>query len=233
MIDFEFTWINFFKLVIGLTALFFVLQFLTSLLKSSIKAYKLKLKINRITSHFFQAYKLLAAFILLVAFLKIDLIIHGVFLLILIALFFPYVRSFAFGLYIKNTDQIKIGDRIVAGKINGEVQFLRTIGVLIRQTHGSSFVDYNKLYQKGFSVSQIEQEAPMRVLYIESELKEEVIDLLFENPLINFSRKPSLITHAGDTVGTLQFTMEPGAKIQDLMSFLAQNEIKTHTIKPS
>ena len=56
------------------------------------------------------------------------------------------------------------------------------------------------------------------------------MDLLFDNPILDFSEKPNI--KSGDTASQyiVQYTLESGATTEDLVSFFETKKIKATTI---
>ena len=97
-------------------------------------------------------YSTLAVGIILLGFISINYITHGLLLAFIGVFGFRYIRDLISGLFLKINNSIKKGDSIVSGEIQGDVEQMILFGVYINNRFGKSYINYSTLYNQGFTV---------------------------------------------------------------------------------
>ncbi|RMA58594.1 hypothetical protein [Ulvibacter antarcticus] len=224
----DFTWKYFGEVLIGLFALYWIFKFLTEVFVKLSRKSSTKKLIRKISTHFLTLYIPLAVLLLIISFIRIDYIVHGIIFLAAGIIGFPYIRNYLNGILIKLNPLIETGTQISTGDFKGEITELLALGAILKVPKGKHFVNYSEIQQHGFSILYKEDDAILKSIYISEAVSEkEILDLMFDNPMVNFSKPPTLKKVAGENLQRLQFTLENGAKTKDLIAYFERNNIET------
>jgi hypothetical protein len=163
----------------------------------------------------------------------INLFAHGILILIFGLITFTNIRAYVNGVLFRSNPLVEKGRHLVFEKCQGFIERMLPFGVIVSGTKGKRFINYTEIERHGFSIEKMEDEAHQKVLFLTlDETKIKLMDLLFENPLVNLHHLPILKKIPGDHQYRLQFTLENGATIEDIIAFLNQHQINATTHKP-
>jgi hypothetical protein len=121
-----------------------------------------------------------------------------------------------------------MGALIKSPDLEGEIKRLLVLGLIVNTEQGEHYLNYTSLEDVGFTIKSNKGIVLRQTLYLKSELtKDAILDLLFDNPILNFEEKPSLKNglEAGELI--LNYTLESGATKEDLISFLNAQNVET------
>lgn len=227
------TWLVFFELIVGLYLLFLVLKGISKLSMQLFKRHRYKRKFKKWFEIILMFYKPLAILSIVAAFVIINYQIHGVMVLVTGIVLFKHIRNYCNGIFFKINPLVDVGVNLVTGNDQGEIEKLMPLGLILKVEHGERYISYASIEAQGFFVNQKKEGSMRKTLYLtEIGTTASVLDALFENPMIDFSQKPSIWTLPGETTQQLQLTLEKGAKIETIIDYLNQNNIKTSQTKP-
>ena len=232
MLETSISWLEFFK-IIGLLIIVYMgislfIKFIPQIFNRKSMADQILNIVNRIL----EIYKPIAVLIILLSFVTINYRVHGILFLLLIVVAFNYIRSYVNGVLFKINPLVSLGSNISTGDYHGQISRFLHFGFILNETEGDRFVNYSFVDKNGFSVSQNDENAMRKTLFIQdTEEISTILDLLFDNPLVDFSQKPYLKKLPASDNLQLNLTLEKGAKIEALVSYLEQNNFKTSLTK--
>lgn len=226
------TWFDFFRLGIALVLLYLALQFLSKLVLKLFKRSLYRREIKHYAEIVNELYKPLALLTIVAAFVIINYKIHGVLVLVSGIVLFQHIKNYCNGIFFKINPLVDAGVNLVTGDYQGEIEKLMPFGIIIKTQHGERYINYSTIETEGFCVNQKTDGSMRKTLYLlETEKTNEVMDLLFDNPLINFNQKPSIWNIPGESIQQIQLTLEKGAKIESVIAYLNQFNIKSSLTK--
>ena len=121
---------------------------------------------------------------------------------------------------------VYLGSNISTGNYNGQISKFLHFGFILNESQGDRFINYAFIDKNGFSVSQHDENAMRKILYIEeAQDMTTVLDLLFDNPLVDFSHRPTVKRLPDNSTVQLNLTLEKGAKIEALIAYLNQYKL--------
>lgn len=220
------TWTLFFQILSVLIALYWILKFIGSVLKKLSKRTSTKRLVQRTFAKTLIVYKPLAAVFLALIFIGINYLVNGVLFLLLGVLLFGYLRSYLNGITFRINPIVYKGAHIVIENYEGEILRLLFFGLLIQEKNGKRFINYSDIEKYGFSIMSEDYDALKTALYLPEDVSDEtILDLIFENPLVDYKETPTLEKVPGQATKKLLFTLEQGAKVEDVIAYLANNKI--------
>ncbi len=221
------TWLDVLKLSILLIAGLLVLKTLQIWLPQFFKRKSVFNKISNYLNSTIELYKLIAILVLLIALVGINYKIHGVVLLLGLIITFSYIKSYLHGVIFKLNPLVKKGSKITVGDCEGQLYSFLAFGVILNQRDGNRFMNYSFIEKNGFTITQTDQDAGSHSVYVHDlENPSRLLDVLFDNPMVDFNIKPS-ITKVIDQTNrhVLRVTLEKGAGMEALRDYLQQHNI--------
>jgi hypothetical protein len=171
-------------------------------------------------------FKPFALLVIILDFISINLITHSVLLMIISVFGYKHIKNYLNGTFLKLNPLIDKGALLEYDSHKGEIKKLLPLGIIFSTEKGERYVNYSTIEEKGFAVNSSENTALRQTLYLETELsKEEILDLLFDNPILNFQEAPSLKSSSAENGLKLQYTLESGASTEDLIAFFHYHKI--------
>lgn len=228
------SWIYFFKIVGILFVLYVVLRLLQRIVPNIFKRPSNRKKTTLLFNKSLEVYIPLAIVIILLSFVAVNFIAHGILLLLIVGITFTHIKRYLFGILFRINPLINIGSNITTGDYKGDIIKFLVFGVIINEDNGNRFVSYSHIDANGFSVNQNDVSSVRRTLYIpKQETSQPILDLLFENPNVDFSNKPILKQLPNEEGMQLQIALLDGAKIDSVIDYLKQYNITSSTSKIS
>lgn len=167
-----------------------------------------------------------AILVLGVVFVGINPVLHTIFLVVVVALGYRHIQHYFNGILFRTNPLVDVGAHIIVDAYAGVIESFLSFGVILHTTDGERFVHYNKLEKNGFSITHKEDGALRQTIYILSDIERtQVLDLLFENPMVDFSKKPTIQRTNDLSYQELQLTLEKGVTVEDIILFLAHHDI--------
>ncbi|HSM62453.1 MAG TPA: hypothetical protein VK833_00800 [Gillisia sp.] len=161
-------------------------------------------------------------------FISINYITHSLLVLIIGIFGFPFIRNYLSGIIFKSNPIVSEGALIKSENLDGEINRLMILGMVVNTENGDQYVNYRNIEESGFTINSNKNRFLRQNIYLKTSLsKESILDLLFDNPILNFDEKPSLKDGLESDALILKYTLESGATTDDLTSFLNAHEIET------
>lgn len=173
-------------------------------------------------------FKPIAILLLLLNFISINFITHSLLLAIVAVFGYKHINNYINGIIIKINPLIGKGTLLEIGEYQGEIKQMLPFGMVVSTETGERFINYSEIESKGFAVKSNETSLLRQTLFLQTELsKDDILDLLFENPILNNEEYPAVKATEKEKQYKLQYSLESGASSEDLMAFLNEKNINT------
>ena len=226
------SWLNFLKLAI---VLILGLLTLISILKLLPKFIRKKSVFNKISGYIKtlrEIYIPIAILMLLIVFVSINYKVHCVLFIVCFIIAFSHIKNYLNGLLFKLNPLVKKGCNIAVGDFIGEIITFLNFGVVINENDVERFINYSYIEKNGFAIHETEYDVMRKTIYVEDlQNSSELLDLLFDNPMVDFKNKPKITKIENIDTHQLQLTLEKGAKVDAILDYLQQHKIKTSLTK--
>jgi hypothetical protein len=228
----DISWLDFMEtiaiLILAYLFLKIVLRFIPQVFQKKSSSDKFSIVIIRIL----ELYIPIAILIVLFTFVNMNYKVHGILLLAVVVLFWNYIKSYINGVFFKVNPLIAIGNNISTGEFNGNINKFLPFGIIINDAEGNRFINYTYIDSQGFNVNQNVVNSMFQTLFLQDiDNSSMVLDLLFDNPIINFKYTPQIRKLPNENLLELQISLEKGVEIETLIGYLNQNNIKTSITK--
>lgn len=222
------TWNGLFGQLILLLVIFWMLKLVTYFGQRFAKKNVSNKKIINLLLKAQLYYKPVAISLLTLGFISINYITHSTLALFVSVFTFFYIKNYVSGIFFSANPLISKGAYITIGDFKGEVKNLQAFGLIINTEYGERFINYTKIENLGFAINSNVHTKLRQTLYLHTQLtKEQVLNLIFDNPILDFGQKPSIKNSETPQVYQFQYTLENGAVAEDLIAFLNENKIET------
>ena len=226
------SWFNFFTIIAILIGVYLLLQLVLRFLPQILKRKSVIDKTTFVLKKTIEVYKPIAILIVLLSFVTINYKVHGILFLLFLVVTFTHIKRYIYGVLFKINPLVNVGSKVVTGKYKGHISKFLFFGVIINENDGNRFINYSYIDKNGFSINQNDNTSLRRTIYIHDQDKTApILDLLFENPTIDFNNKPLIKRLPNENKLQLQIALENGAKMESLIAYLNQHNIKTSTTK--
>lgn len=226
------TWFNFFSLILITAVVYIILGFISKLIPQLFKRKSFTDRLTGILSRILEVYKPIALVVVLLAFVSINYEVHGILLLLFLVLAFTHIRRYFYGLLFKLNPLVNIGSNLVTGKFKGDIVKFLLFGVIVNEEDGNRFIPYTYIDKQGFSINHNDVVPIRSTIYIQNTVDtSQVLDLLFDNPIIDFSNKPTIRKIPNEDSLQLQVALVSGAKMESLIAYLTENKLQTSLTK--
>ena len=223
-----YSWKGLLYLFIGLLALYGIIKIVITLIENSAKKNLANKRFIFWLRNSLFFYTPVAVIIFVLGFISINYITHTILILIIGIFGFPYIQNYLSGIIFKSNPIVSEGALIKSNNLDGEIKRLMLLGMIVNTELGEQYVHYKNVEEFGFTINSNKSSALRQTLYLNTELTQDaVLDILFDNPILNFEEKPNLKKGAESKNLILKYTLESGATTQDLISFLNSKEIET------
>lgn len=223
-----YSWQGLFYLFIGLLAIYLIIKVVINIIENSAKKNLASKRFIFWLRNNLLFYTPLAVIIFTLGFISINYITHSILVLIIGVFGFPYIRNYLSGLIFKSNPIVNKGALIKSDNLDGEINRLMILGMIVNTENGEQYVNYRHIEESGFSINSNKSSLLRQTIHLKTTLgKESILDLLFDNPILNFDEKPSLKNGSETDELILKYTLESGANTEDLISFLNAHEIET------
>ncbi len=223
-----YSWKGLLYLFIGLLALYGIIKIVIQIIENSAKKNLAKKQFIFWLRNSLFFYTPVAVIVFILGFISINYITHSILILIIGIFGFPYIRNYLSGIIFKSNPIVNEGALIKSENLDGEIKRLMVLGMIVNTEFGEQYVHYRNVEENGFTINSNKSSALRQTLYLSTALNQDaILDLLFDNPILNFEEKPSLKKSSESEHLILKYTLESGATTQDLISFLNSKEIST------
>lgn len=179
-------------------------------------------------------YRFTAISILILGFISINYITHGLLLLFIGVFGYHHLKNYVTGVFLKMSTSLKKGSSIAVGSLEGVVERLLNFGVSISTKTGEHYLTYQQLEQAGFTVKSDRDSALRKTIFLNTHLSsEQLLDILFDNPILDLKEKPTVGTGEQPDQLKLQYTLEKGSSNDDFLAFLSKNKIEINSTSSS
>ncbi|HDZ06124.1 hypothetical protein LCGC14_0129060 [marine sediment metagenome] len=222
------TWKGLFYLTTGL----FLLYWFIKIIQFISQKFQRKNLLNKRWLHFLHVvlsvFKPIALMLLVLDFIAINYVVHGLFLVIIGALGYMPIRNYISGLLFHMNPLIAKGSMITIDNYKGEIKQMLPQGMVISTESGQSFFKYVAIDKSGFSITSKDTGNYRHTIYLNTDVtKAKLLDFLFTNPILNFKEPPTVRETELPSVLKLQYTLEEGGNDEDFLAFLAEHNITT------
>lgn len=221
------TWQGLFSLVIILIIAYWLLKLITYALNQFAKRNITNKKTIVTLTKVLMLYKPLAAILILLDFIFINYIVHTIILVIIGVFAYSQIKNYVNGIFLKLNPLINVDAIISVSKYTGEIKKLMPLGLILSTENGERFINYSTIESNGFSIKSNDNSLLRQTLYLKTEkTQEQVLDMLFDNPILNFDENPTIKT-AENNLLKLQYTLEAGETTETLIAFLDKKNIQS------
>lgn len=221
-----YSWEGLFYLVLILFTAYWLIKLVGVVTHSWMRKGRLKRQVELLFERALLLYKPLAFSVVLLAFIAINYIVHGIFILVFLVIGLPSLRNYLSGLQLKFNGLLRKGAIIETLDLSGEIAKLLPLGIVINSAKGESYVDYASLSKHQYTLVAKDDAVLRQTLLISTERSNsDVLDLLFVNPMLDFLNKPTIVNSPSDEHKRLQFTLEDGVRPEDFIAFLTEQNI--------
>tara|TARA_R100000935_G_scaffold57873_1_gene93006 strand:- start:24 stop:734 length:711 start_codon:yes stop_codon:yes gene_type:complete len=228
-----YTWKGLFYLFIFLLALYGIIKVVITLIENSARKNLASKKFIFWLRNSLFFYTPLAVLIFILGFISINYITHSILVVIISVFGFQYIKNYLSGIIFKSNPIVNKGAQIISKNVEGEIKRLMHLGMTVNTETGEQYINYTTIEKNGFTVNSNNKSNLRQTMYLSAPYsKETILDLLFDNPILNFDEKPSLKEGIQEEF-ILKYTLESGATSEDLMSFLISKNIQpslTHKV---
>lgn len=222
------TWKGLFYLTTGLFLLYWFIKILQLAAERFPRKSLFIKKGTNILKSILLVFKPVAFLLIILDFIAINYIVHGLFLVLIGALAYMPIRNYISGLLLNMNPLLTKGSTITIDNLKGEIKQLLAQGIVLSTESGQSFVEYAAIDKSGFSITSKDTGIYRHTLNLTTDLsKEQLLDFLFANPLLNFKEPPTVRESEIPNTLKLQYTLEEGGSDEDFLAFLAEHKIKT------
>lgn len=222
------TWQGLFSLILTLIVLYWTIKAIGLLVREIGKRTVTKRTTILIIKKSLLVFKPVAMTLIVLDFIAINYITHSILLVILGVFGYKHIKNYLNGIILKLNPLLGKGAIIEYMDKTGEIKELLPFGLILNTEKGERFVNYSTIEENGFSINSNEHSALRQTLYMETQMsKDTVLDMVFDNPLLDLSERPTLKQTEEQDVLKLQYTLETGASTDDLLAFFQSKNIKT------
>lgn len=224
------TWLGLFSLSVILLACYWLIRLAKFLVERIATRNVTNKKIIIFIDRALLLFKPIAVMLLLLGFISINYVTHTILLLMISVFGYHHIKNYIFGLFLKMNPLIKEGAVMQIGDLDGQLKSFLPFGAVFNTEKGERYINYSAIEQKEFAVNSNNEDVLRQTLFLDTQLSQDAImDLLFDNPIVDFNEKPIVKFDDTNKVLRLQYTLENGASTQDLIAFFKAHNITTNT----
>lgn len=222
------TWQGLFYLCLGLILSYNILRGVRSLIQNFLNKRRLRKKLLASFDAILLLVKPIFFLVVVLDFIAINYITHGIFLALVAGVAYLPLSNYIHGMLLKMNPMISKNTLIKIGEVQGEIRELLPLGMMLNTEKGQSFLGYAAISATGFSVSSKDTGRHRHTVYMHNAItKDSLLDMLFDNPILNLQDPPTASVDSASALIKLQYTLEEGASKEDFMAFLAENDLQT------
>lgn len=224
-----YSWRGLFYLFIGLLALYGIIKIVIHFIENSAKKNLANKQFIFWLRNSLLFYVPVAVIVFILGFISINYITHSILILIIGVFGFPYIRNYLSGIIFKSNPIVSEGALIKSNNLDGEIKRLMVLGMIVNTERGEQYINYLNVEEFGFTINSNKSSALRQTIYLKTDLTQDaILDILFDNPILNFEEKPRLKIDVESEDLILRYTLESGATTRDLISFLKSKEIEAY-----
>lgn len=145
-------------------------------------------------------YEPIAIGILVVAFVLINPLVHGIAATIVVAGAFPHFRNYLSGRLFRLENSLRMGEEINVGTVSGEVIRMGRLGIKVRESNGLHHIGYHRLVNDGYVLTSGSETGDFFNLLIKAENEEKaqntekvLISLFATAPYVDWAVRPEVV----------------------------------------
>ncbi len=173
-------------------------------------------------------YNPVAVLIIILGFISINYITHTIVLVIVSVFGYSYIKNYINGIFFQINPLFREEASVKIGDFRGEIEKVMPFGITISTEDGEHYLNYSYVEKTGFTIQSDKDSVLRKTLYLKSDLTaEQILDLLFDNPILSYSDAPTITQSEESEKLKLQYTLEHGSSTDDLIAFLKDQNIQT------
>ncbi|GGX30230.1 hypothetical protein [Aquimarina muelleri] len=173
-------------------------------------------------------YNPVAVLIIALGFISINYITHTIVLIILGVFGYSYITNYINGIFFQINPLFREEASVKIGDFRGEIEKVMPFGVTISTEEGEHYLNYSYVEKTGFTIQSDKDSVLRKTLYLKTDLTaEQVLDLLFDNPILSYNDAPTITQSEESEKLKLQYTLEHGSSTEELIVFLKDQNIQT------
>ncbi len=158
--------------------------------------------------------------------------------IVLLIIFFPWVRSYLSGRIILFRSFIKYGEKIIFKKRHGRVIKRNRLGLIIIADYDRIYVNYTKLLKTGFTLPEKDNNAKFSFIEINAknvenfnELKSTIYDIMITMPYTDHSFVPEILPDESQEKITAKILLHENSDINAVVKLIQKQDIKISILK--
>ena len=239
MPEIQYNWGNWLTAAIGLTVLYFILQFIDRRLSKVHFFGKRQVQVQQVIQTVLLIYEPVALLVLGVGFVFINPLFHGLGLGIVFLVGFAHVRNYLNGRVIQFDKNIKTGTRLSTGELNGYISKKGRLGLRLANDRGLHYVNYSKVLTDGYLLHAGEQIGGYYRLKISPKeisskipSNKKVMDMLVASPYLDWEHKPDFyFSEKEPNQLNARISVKEEDHLYDLISLIGEWGYETEIVK--
>lgn len=222
------TWNELWSLFILLVACYWALRLIIYLLDRFAKRNIGNKKFIIILKKTILFYNPVAVLIMILGFISINYITHTILLIIVSVFGYSYIKNYINGIFFQVNPLFREEASVKIGDFKGEIEKIMPFGITISTEEGEHYLNYAHIEKTGFTIQSDKDSVLRKTLYIKTGLtQEQVLDLLFDNPILSYNDAPTITQSEDPEKWKLQYTLEHGSSTEELIAFFKDHNIQT------
>ena len=173
-------------------------------------------------------YNPVAVLIILLGFISINYITHTIILIIVSVFGYSYIKNYINGIFFQVNPLFREEATVKIGDFRGEIEKVMPFGITISTEEGEHYLNYSYVEKIGFTIQSDKDSLLRKTLYLKTDFTaEQVLDLLFDNPILSYKDAPTVLQSEESEKLKLQYTLEHGSTTEELVAFLKDQNIQT------
>lgn len=151
--DFLVSWGGFFRVLLVVVLVYLLLLLLRMIVLRRANGWQLSMGVKSWVSRLPEIFEPFGIIIVVVDFVMINPLVHGLLAGVLLLLLFPILRNYVNGRFLRLTEELRVGQRIqLAEGEEGTVQRLEKTGLKLQTRNGIRNVSYTRLTREGITI---------------------------------------------------------------------------------
>lgn len=222
LIGLNINWLDFVKVIVFLTVLYFMLTIVGARLWTRVQHKKPKGLIRFL--HYL--YWPIAGIILLAVFISMRPLLHGLIFLLLAAPFWSLLKNFYLGTFLKYRERLIVNKSYSIGDMTGKLIKLLGTSAEFKTSEGMLYMPYSSIAE--LNITHLIEKNNSCELHLDVKdgttppiERKNIVRALYDCPLINWQQKPEINKIDQGTYHLLT-TLKNGVSHQALISFISQ-----------
>lgn len=174
-------------------------------------------------------YEPFAGILLLGSFFLINPLLHGLLLLLLLALSYGHLKNYLSGRMIQVGQDWQEGNQLDIGHTNGVITRLGRLGIYLQDSEGQHYIGYSRLLTEGYTLFKDENTGGF--FNLEIRLPEEgqggqhrikLMDRLVKTPYLDWQHRPVLQAEEGTEVLAARIFLREEKQLPELMQLIRE-----------